>query len=87
MLCDSQDGKGVWGRMDTCTYMVESLPSSPETITTLLIRYTPIQNKKFKIIGSGQFFFVLVLCPQTCAGESVNNVSYALKSFMSIART
>ena len=34
------------GRMDTC--MAESLLCSPETITTLLIKYTPIQNKKFK---------------------------------------
>ena len=36
------------GRMDTCTCMVESLRCSPETITTLLISYTEIQNKKLK---------------------------------------
>ena len=29
-------------------YMVESLCCSPETLTTLLIGYTPIQNTKFK---------------------------------------
>ena len=29
-------------------YMAESLCHSPETITTLLISYTPIQNKKLK---------------------------------------
>ena len=34
---------------DTCIYMAESLHCSPETITTLLIDYTPIQNKKFKV--------------------------------------
>ena len=34
------------GRMDTCICMVESLYYSPETIT-LLISYTPIQNKVF----------------------------------------
>ena len=28
--------------------MTESLPCSSEIITTLLIAYTPIQNKKFK---------------------------------------
>ena len=28
--------------------MAESLHCSPETITTLLIGYTPTQNKKFK---------------------------------------
>ena len=46
MLCASLDGRGVWGRMDTCICMAESLLCSPETITTLLIDYTPIQNKK-----------------------------------------
>ena len=35
-----------WGRMDTCIYMAESLHCSPETVTTLLIGYSPIQNKK-----------------------------------------
>ena len=39
----------VWGRrgkMDTCVYMAEFLHCSPETITTLLMCYTLIQNKK-----------------------------------------
>ena len=47
-------GRGVWGRMDACMFMAESLHSSPETITTLLISYTPIQNKKIlqKIFSS-----------------------------------
>ena len=47
MLYSSLDGRGVWGRMDTCICMAKSLCPSPETITTLLIGYTPIQNKKF----------------------------------------
>ena len=38
-------------------YMAESLCHSPETITTLLISYTPIQNKKLKAI----FFFKVAL--------------------------
>ena len=46
MLCGSLDGRGVWGRMDTCICMAESLCSSPEITTTLLISATPIQNKK-----------------------------------------
>ena len=33
------DGRGVWGRMDTCIGMAESLHCLPETITTLLIGY------------------------------------------------
>ena len=32
--------------MDTCVCMAESLYFSPETITTLLIGYTPIRKKK-----------------------------------------
>ena len=34
--------------MDTRMCMIESLRCSPETVTTLLSGYTPIQNKKFK---------------------------------------
>ena len=48
MSCGSLDGKGVWGRMNTCICMAEPLYCSPETVTTLLISYTPIQNKKLK---------------------------------------
>ena len=48
MLCGSLDGRGSWGRMDTCICMVESLHCSPETITTLLIGHTLIQSKKFR---------------------------------------
>ena len=42
VLCGSLDGRGVWGRMDTCICMAESLWCSPETIPTMLIGYTPI---------------------------------------------
>ena len=42
------EGFGGWGGMVTCTYMAESLPCSSETVTMLLIVYTPIQNKMFK---------------------------------------
>ena len=49
MLCGSLDGSGVWERMDTCICIAESLCCSLETITTLLISYTLIQNKKFKV--------------------------------------
>ena len=46
VLCGSLGGRGVWGRMDTGTRMAESLFCWPEIITTLLVGYTPIQNKK-----------------------------------------
>ena len=41
MLYGNLDGREVWGRMDTCIYMAEYFHGSPETITTLLISYTP----------------------------------------------
>ena len=37
MLYASLDGNEVWGRMDTCLCMTESLCYSAETTTTLLI--------------------------------------------------
>ena len=45
MSSGSLDARGVWGRVDTCIWMAESLPHSLTTITSLLIGYTPIQNK------------------------------------------
>ena len=48
MSCGSLDGKGVWGRVNTCICMAEPLYCSLETVTTLSISYTPIQNKKLK---------------------------------------
>ena len=45
VLCGSLDERGVWGRMDTCVCMAESLCCPPKTITALLIGYTPIQTK------------------------------------------
>ena len=44
VLCGSLDEKGAWGRMDTCICVAKSLCCPPETITTLLIGYTPIQK-------------------------------------------
>ena len=40
--------KCVVGRMDMCICMAEPLCCPPETITTLLVSYIPIQNKKLK---------------------------------------
>ena len=39
MLCANLDERGVWGRMDTCIYMAESLCCLLETITALLMDY------------------------------------------------
>ena len=48
MLCGNLDERGVLGRMDTCICMAKSLCCQHGTITTLLIGYTPIQNKKLR---------------------------------------
>ena len=48
-LCGSLDENAVWGRMHACIGMAESLCCPLET-NTLLIVYTPIQNKKLKKI-------------------------------------
>ena len=40
--------EGIWGRTGTGIYMAESLCYSPETVTALLIGYTPIHSKKLK---------------------------------------
>ena len=49
MLCGSLDGRGVWGKMDTCVCMAVFFHCSPEIITILLISCTPIENKMFKL--------------------------------------
>ena len=44
----SSELEWLWGRMDPCIYMAESPHCPLETTTTLLIVYTPTQNKKLK---------------------------------------
>ena len=48
MLYGKLDERGVWGRINTCICMSESLCCPPETITALLFGYTPIQKKSLK---------------------------------------
>ena len=54
MLGGSLDGRGVWGRVGTCICIAESLHCSPEIVTTLLIGYTPMQNKQILKNGVGK---------------------------------
>ena len=44
MFRGSLDGRGVWGRTDTSICKAESLCCPPETITMLLMGYTPMLN-------------------------------------------
>ena len=58
MLCGSLDGRGVWGRMDTCVCMVECFCCSPETVTKLFVnqlylkRKQKVYNKKKKELNA-----------------------------------
>ena len=66
MLCGSLDGRGVWEGMDTCISMAEFLCCVPESIKTLLIGYTPIQNKKFNIKKKCIKAMILIVLAQLC---------------------
>ena len=56
MLCGSLGGRGVWGRMDTCMCLTESLCCHPKlSQQRLLAGYIPIQNKKFKMYTKIKF--------------------------------
>ena len=50
MLCGSLEGRGVWGRMDPCICVAESLCCSPETITTLFVNPAISQYKMFLVL-------------------------------------
>ena len=56
VLCGRLDGRGVYGRMGICICMAESFCCSSETITTLVISYTPIQSKNLKKKKTSQLF-------------------------------
>ena len=45
---------GAWGRVGTCICRAEALCRSPETTTTLLIGYTPIQKTKGLKLGKAK---------------------------------
>ena len=61
LLSVNVDGRRVWGRMDACICMIESLPCSPETdnIVNHLYPNTKIKvkkKKKEKKFSSGELF-------------------------------
>ena len=70
MLYGSLDVRGVLGRMDTCICMTESLCCSPETTSTLLIGYTPKQNKKFN--KNAHFTTLEIIQKLYCDNSDVN---------------
>jgi len=48
MLCGSLDERRVWGRVDTCICMAESLYCAPGTIPTFLIAADSARMSKEK---------------------------------------
>ena len=52
ILCNNLNGKRIWKRIDTCVHITESLCCTPETNTTLLINYTPIDRKSTRLNSS-----------------------------------
>ena len=59
--------------MDTCICMAESLHCSPETITTLLIGYTPIQNVEKRVwLGPTTFLSMEIRSPHRLTWENLS---------------
>ena len=50
MLCGGLDERRVWGRMDACVCVAESLCCADGAIPTLLINYIPKQNIFFNVV-------------------------------------
>ena len=71
------DGRGVGGRMDTCICTPKSRCCPPEIITTLLVGYTQVQNKKW---GGGVETVLKALLLQRNSSELSERLSTRLKS-------
>ena len=65
ILHGSLDGRGLWGRMNTCLCMAESLCYSPETIITLSVNqlYPNTKQKKIFLMCNAKS---LQSCPTLC---------------------
>ena len=53
ILCASLDGRGVWGRMDTCICMAEFLCYLPETVKTWLMGFPSGSDSKASVCNAG----------------------------------
>ena len=74
LLCGSRYGRGVWGTMDTCICMTESLCYSPETIRT---RLSAIPQYKIKSLKK---YNIKEILPQ-CMSKSVMPI-FSSKTFI-----
>ena len=69
-------GGAVWGRMNTCINMAKFLYCEPQSITTLLTLYSPVQKKrslKKKAIKDYYFLCSIPLVGQIRWGQRINN--------------
>ena len=78
-LCGSLDGRGVWGKMDTCICKAESLCCSPETMTTLLISYVVVLKSPSHV------WFFATPWTEACQASLSLTISWSLPEFISIA--
>ena len=69
MLCGSLDGRAIWGRMDPCICMAESLRCSPKTITTLLKGCIPVQSEVKKKKNNLKTNKIKLLMPLHCSQD------------------
>ena len=60
ILCNNLNGRRIWKRIDTRTYITESLCCTPETNTTLLINCSPNKIKIKKKKDPDIYCYVLV---------------------------
>ena len=83
MLCGSLDRREVYGRMDICVCMAESLCCPPEMITTLLISYVCMHAKSLQScpFDSLQHYGLQptrLLCPWDSPGKNTGLGCHAL---------
>ena len=74
--CGILDGRGVWGRMDTCIYMEESLHCSSETITTLFVNWLYHSTTSTKSLKSSKYLYCPSIIPEMWLGSGSTDKNY-----------
>ena len=67
-------GEGIGGSMDTCICIAGFLHCSSETIITLLMCYTPIQNKKFIMKKNNVHILNFLVAKHTVLGNQSTSI-------------
>lgn len=74
--CGRLDGRGVWGRRDTCIHMAESLHCPPETVTPPLISHTCVQAKLLQLCDPMDHSPTGSSFPGESPGKNTESVSF-----------